>query len=98
MNGGTLVYNTTSGAKHAFQINGTEYAHIDSTGLTMTTNISFPNNGAGLTWGNNYSQIYDNGNLNISTDDYMYIYAPTSCTITSPNTSLSGSLTCTNII
>ena len=35
----------------------------------MTTSISFPNNGAGLTWGNNYSQIYDNGNLNISTDD-----------------------------
>ena len=48
MNDGTLIYNTTSGAKHSFQIYGTEYAHIDSSGITMTTNISFPNNGAGL--------------------------------------------------
>ena len=84
--------------KHSFQINGTEYTHIDSNGLTMTTNISFPNNGAGLRWGNNYSQIYDDSNLHISTDNYIYLSAPTSCIITSPSPSLTGSLTCTNII
>ena len=63
----------------------------------MTTSISFPNNGAGLTCGNNYRQIYDDSNLHISTDDYMYLSAPTSCVITSQRTSLTGSLTCTNI-
>ena len=30
--------------------------------LAMTWNISFPNNGAGHTWGNNCSQIYDDLN------------------------------------
>ena len=48
MNSYTMLYNGPTSAKHSFQINGTEYVHIDSTGLTMTTNISFPNNGAGL--------------------------------------------------
>ena len=37
------------------------------------------------------------GVLHISTDDNMYLYAPTSCVITSPSTNLTGSLACTNI-
>jgi hypothetical protein len=41
-----------------------------------TTNIwdkiSFANNGSGLSWGNNYSRIYDSLQLHIMTDDHMY--------------------------
>ena len=44
----------------------TSRGYITSTpGSTLSMNsnsITFLNNGAGLTWGNNYSQIYDNGN------------------------------------
>ena len=39
----------------------------------MSNSISFTNNGAGITWANNNSQIYDNGNLYITTDDYLNI-------------------------
>ena len=30
--------------------------------------------GAGITWGNNYSRIYDDGDLRITTDDLMHFY------------------------
>ena len=43
MNGGTLVYNVTSGAKHSFQINGTENTYINSTGITSTVNLNCNN-------------------------------------------------------
>ena len=39
--------------------------------------ISFNNTGAGLIWGNNDSEIYDDSNLHINSDDTMYISAPT---------------------
>ena len=63
------------------------------------TGYIFPNNGAGLIWGSNKSQIYDDSNLQISTDDYMYLYAPMiiKCVITSPSTSLTGRFACTSI-
>ena len=66
--------------------------HIQATG-----NISFPNNGLAIKWGNNHTQIYDNMNLHICTHDTLYIHVPTSCIITSPNTSLSGRLASTYI-
>ena len=30
--------------------------------------------GAGITWGNNYSRIYDDGDLRVTTDDNMHFY------------------------
>ena len=59
--------------------------------------IGFSNNGAGLKWGNNYSQIYDNGNLYIVTDDYLNITAPTQLTVTSPNAYFSGNASFINV-
>ena len=38
MNNATLVYNVQTGAKHSFQINGTE-KNINSTGITSTNII-----------------------------------------------------------
>ena len=61
--------------------------------LNMNTyTIAFSNSGAGLKWGNNYSQIYDDSNLHINTDDVMYISAPTQLNITSPNTYFTGNV------
>ena len=71
---------------------------LTCTNINPSGNISFPNNGVGINWGNNYSQIYDDSNLHISTDDTLYINAPTLCSITTPNCSLSGSLTCTTMV
>ena len=48
MNSYTMLYNGPTSAKHSFQINGPEYAYINSTRLTMMTNISFPNMVQGL--------------------------------------------------
>ncbi|KAJ3026595.1 hypothetical protein HDV00_011710, partial [Rhizophlyctis rosea] len=43
-------------------------------GLNMNSgNISFPNNGASIRFGADYSKIYDNGDLHIYTDDNMHI-------------------------
>ena len=36
--------------------------------------INFTNNGAGLNWGSNLSQIYDDGDLRIKTDDNMRLF------------------------
>ena len=36
--------------------------------------IQFTNNGAGLNWGSNFSQIYDDGDLRIKTDDNMRLF------------------------
>jgi hypothetical protein len=36
--------------------------------------INFNNNGAGLNWGSNFSQIYDDGDLRIKTDDNMRFF------------------------
>ena len=93
MNGGQLVYNVTTGAMHSFQVDGTQVAYFNSGGLAMNSNsIGFSNNGAGLVWGNNYSQIYDNGNLYITTDNYLNISAPTRINITSTDTYFSGNV------
>ena len=64
----------------------------------MNSNIIFSNNGAGLTWGNNYTQIYDNGNLYINTDDYLNISAPTQVSVTSANSYFSGNIYSNNNI
>ena len=59
----------------------------------MSNNLLFPNTGCGITWGpSNNSQIYNDGNMQISTDDYLYIYAPTQFVVTSPNCSFSGNV------
>ena len=93
INGNTLVYNVPTSSIHSFQVNGTQSCYVNAAGLVMNGNkISFSNNGAGLSWGNNYSQIYDNGNLYIVTDDYMNISAPTQLIVSSPNTSFSGNV------
>ena len=44
-------------------------AHIYAKTISTTGNISLPNNGVGLTWGNNNSHMYGDANLHISTDD-----------------------------
>ena len=59
------------------------YSSLKLTGLLTWTNINpsgnitFPDHGVGIKWGKNYSQIYDDSNLHVSTDDTLYIYAPT---------------------
>ena len=57
-----------------------------------SNNVTFSNNGAGLSWGNNNSRIYDNGNLYIVTDDYLNITAPTQLIVTSPSSYFSGNM------
>jgi len=56
--------------------------------------INFSSNGAGLNWGSNYSQIYDNGDLNIKTDDNMHFFSGSSeiFTITSSSTTINTRL------
>ena len=65
--------------------------------LHVSSGITMPNT-AGITWGEGYSKIYENGNLNIETDDNMYIKAPISLTITTPAMSVSGSLSARSYI
>ena len=48
--------------------------------------INMPNNGAGINWGNNYSHIYDTGDLHIDTDDTMHVSAPASLNVVTPTT------------
>jgi hypothetical protein len=52
--------------------------------------INFKNDGTGISWGSNYSKIYDDGTLHIDTDDKMNISAPVSLNISAPNTTISG--------
>ena len=42
--------------------------------------------------GSNYSRIYDDSNLHITTDDTMYISAPSQLNITSPSSYFSGNV------
>ena len=44
--------------------------------------INFNSTGAGLNWGSNYSQIYDDGDLRIKTDDIMHFFCSGSEVIT----------------
>jgi len=94
MNGYTLIYNVVSSAIHSFQVNGTQVAYFNSGGLAMNSNsIGFSNNGAGLKWGtNSNSQIYDNGNLYITTDDYLNISCPTQMSVSATDSYFSGNL------
>ena len=78
----------TNPSNYTLHVNGTRYAN---------GTIYFPNNGTGLNWGGTGSQIYDNGNLYIITDDYMYIQAPNLLTVTSPATTFSGTVTSTGL-
>ncbi len=54
----------TSAPTQKLDVNGNAY---------INGNILQTNNGTGISWGNNYSKIKDNGNLQILTDDYFYI-------------------------
>jgi hypothetical protein len=52
---------------------------IDSSGnlnrngnLVSNPGINLPTGGSGITWGNNYSRIYDDGDLRVTTDDNMH--------------------------
>ena len=55
-----------------------------------SNSITFTKNGAGLLWGNNNSQIYDDSNLQISSVANILIYSPTQVTVTSSNAYFSG--------
>jgi hypothetical protein len=46
--------------------------------------IYFANNGSGLNWGSSYSRIYDDGDLRITTDDSLWITAPSKVSISGP--------------
>ena len=75
-------------------VTGLEYI-TSSPGVKLNMNsnsISFTNNGAGITWANNNSQIYDDGNLHINTDDSIYISAPTQFYVTTPTALFSGNV------
>jgi hypothetical protein len=78
----------TNPSNYTLHVNGSQYTN---------ETIYFPANGAGLSWAGGASQIYDNGNLYINTDDYMYIQAPTTLTVTSPATTFSGTVTGTGL-
>ena len=78
----------TNPSNYTLHVNGSQYTN---------GTIYFPNNGAGLNWGASYSRIYDNGNLYITTDDAMYIQAPTTLTVTSPATTFSGTVAATGL-
>ena len=56
------------------------------------------NNGTEISWGNSYSQTYDNGNLYINTNDHLNISAPTQVNITSSNSYFSGDVYLNNNI
>ena len=58
----------------------------------MSNSISFMYNGAGITWANNNSQIYDDSNLNIKTDDYLYVSCLTQMPVTVADSYFSGNL------
>jgi hypothetical protein len=49
-------------------------ALIVNGGVGVNGNIWFPNNGSGLVWGSTFSQIMDDGDLKIRTDDNMRLY------------------------
>ena len=49
-------------------------ALIVNGGAGMNGNIYFSNNGTGLVWGSNFSQIMDDSDLKIKTDDNMRLY------------------------
>ena len=51
-------------------------------GAGMNGNICFQNNGAGLVWGSNFSQIMDDGDLKIKTDDNMRFFSANTQRIT----------------
>lgn len=47
--------------------------NLNRTGAgTINTGINMGTGGAGITWGSNYSRIYDDGDLQIYTDDNMH--------------------------
>ena len=75
---------------------------ITSNTVTINGNINLPIGGitfptqsstAAISWGNNFSNIYDNGDLHINTDDNLYISAPTLLSITSNTVTISGNVT-----
>jgi hypothetical protein len=59
--------------------------------LATNGDLQMQNNGSGVVWGNNYSKIYDDGNLHIDTDDLMYIKAPNTLNIDTPNLNINTS-------
>lgn len=70
----------------------TKFANTPLTGTTTALNIKFPVSASayGLIWGENYSRIYDNGDLRIETDDNMWITGPAKVTIKTPSLIATG--------
>jgi hypothetical protein len=91
---------TLSSGSIRFMPNNVTQLQVSATAITATpiiyanSGIKLQNTGSGfgITWGNNASNIYDDGNLYITTDDVMYINAPISLTITSSAIYFTGNL------
>jgi hypothetical protein len=67
--------------------------NTQSNNIDMSSgSIYLNNNGASIYWGGGASRIYDDGNLHINTDDYMYFSAPNEFYFSS------GPIHCTNDI
>ena len=66
--------------------------------------LAFNADGTGITWGQKASSIYDNGDLNINTNDNMWFSAPTKTTFTTPyfattgDMGIAGTVTANNMI
>ena len=89
--GGSLnIYNRHAGNWTQFPgTDGRNYIRNDTQvdgnlAVNGTVGISMQNNGSGITWGNNQSRIYDNGDLHIDTDDTLHLLAPSSVDVQTP--------------
>jgi hypothetical protein len=72
------ILTTTPGATLDVSGNVNINGYITMPGAQKTNaGINFSNNTDGLTWGNNYSRIYDNADLYIYTDNTMYLQTNT---------------------
>jgi hypothetical protein len=65
---------------------------VHGAGADLNGDLQMQNNGSGIAWGNNYSKIYDDGNLHINTDDVMNIKAPVYLNVDTPRTGIKGGL------
>ena len=67
----TLDVNGTARISSDTTINGKMYF---SGSLSSNNGINLPTGGSGITWGNSYSRIMDDGHLRICTDDNLYLH------------------------
>lgn len=101
-NGGTGV-TTSTGSGSVVLSSGPTFSGtvnfasiVTFSGSTSTNNgINFSTNGSGITWGVNYSRIYDDSHLRITTDDNMYITAPGLLNVSTPSSTFTGTVAST---